>query len=360
MPQIKHDLTRTVLAVAHASPGWSASRSGCCAHSSGNDLGGHAGRDDLALLGRLERAFGNRRGLAVTVMTLALLLLLVVPMWAAIDTLADNSGRIAGWARRSLNRGCRRHRTSWHGFRLSAKRSRPPWAELAAAGPESLVGRLAPYAAGVGKWVVAEAGSVGFVFVRFLLVVALSAVMYANGEVAAAKVRRLGRRWRVIGRELGDPCRPGYPRRRHGRRRNGNCPDHAGWNRSRRRRRAVRGFPGALMLMFCIAQLGPGLILFSGGCLALLERRFDLGNRAVGLEPLRDDPGQLPAPFLDQAGGGFAAAAHLRRRHWGMTRFWTRSGFHRPGRAGRDLYAARGVDRRCAGRADDAGTSGPP
>jgi len=105
MPQIKHDLTRTVLAVA------------CIAGLVGISfwvlrpfLGAAIWAAMLVvttwpLLGRLERAFGNRRGLAVTVMTLALLLLLVVPMWAAIDTLADNSGRIAGWAKALAEQG---------------------------------------------------------------------------------------------------------------------------------------------------------------------------------------------------------------------------------------------------------------
>ena len=263
MNDIRHDLTRTVLAVA------------CLAGLVGVSfwilrpfLGATIWAAMLVvatwpLFRRLERVLGARRGLAVTLMTGALMLLLVVPMWAAIDTLADNSGRIAGWAKALAEQGLPPPpdfvaRIPFVGEKISAS-----WAELAAAGPESLVGRLAPYAAGVGKWVVAEAGSVGFVFVQFLLVVALSAVMYANGEVAAAKVRRLGRRL------AGD--------------RGENSVILAG--------QAIRGvamgvgvtaivqttlggiglavagvpfagFLAALMLMFCIAQLGPGLILF--------------------------------------------------------------------------------------------------
>src|SRR4051812_21953968 len=52
------------------------------------------------LLG-LQRRLGNRRGAAVTVMTLLLLLVLVVPIWLAIDTIVANSDeivRIAGSA----------------------------------------------------------------------------------------------------------------------------------------------------------------------------------------------------------------------------------------------------------------------
>ncbi|HMX54587.1 MAG TPA: AI-2E family transporter YdiK [Azospira sp.] len=263
MNDIRHDLTRTVLAVA------------CIAGLVGASfwilrpfLGATIWAAMLVvatwpLFLRLERMLGARRGLAVTLMTGALMLLLVVPMWAAIDTIADNSGRIAGWVKALAEQGLPTPPDFVARIPFVGEKLASVWGELAAAGPESLVGRLAPYASGMGKWVVAEAGSVGFVFVQFLLVVALSAVMYANGEVASAKIRRFGRRL------AGD--------------RGENAVILAG--------QAIRGvamgvgvtaivqttlggvglavagvpfagFLAALMLMFCIAQLGPGLILF--------------------------------------------------------------------------------------------------
>ena len=263
MNDIRHDLTRTVLAVA------------CIAGLVGASfwilrpfLGATIWAAMLVvatwpLFLRLERMLGARRGLAVTLMTGALMLLLVGPMWAAIDTIADNSGRIAGWVKALAEQGLPTPPDFVARIPFVGEKLASVWGELAAAGPESLVGRLAPYASGMGKWVVAEAGSVGFVFVQFLLVVALSAVMYANGEVASAKIRRFGRRL------AGD--------------RGENAVILAG--------QAIRGvamgvgvtaivqttlggvglavagvpfagFLAALMLMFCIAQLGPGLILF--------------------------------------------------------------------------------------------------
>src|SRR5690242_1970587 len=46
------------------------------------------------LLLSLQARLGNRRGRAVTVMTLALMLVLVVPIWLAIDTIVENSDEI--------------------------------------------------------------------------------------------------------------------------------------------------------------------------------------------------------------------------------------------------------------------------
>ena len=46
----------------------------------------------------LQARLWNRRALAVTVMTLVLLLLFVVPFWFAIGIIVRNAGQIVGWA----------------------------------------------------------------------------------------------------------------------------------------------------------------------------------------------------------------------------------------------------------------------
>jgi predicted PurR-regulated permease PerM len=57
-----------------------------------------------------------------------------------------------------------------------------------------LATKAAPYAGNLTRWFVSEVGSFGLVFVQFLLTVALSAVLYASGEKAAASARRFGYR----------------------------------------------------------------------------------------------------------------------------------------------------------------------
>jgi predicted PurR-regulated permease PerM len=137
------------------------------------------------------------------------------------------------------------------------------WAQAADTGSVGLLSKLLPYADDIAKWFVAQAGSVGLVFVQFLLTVVLAAVMYSGGEGAALAVRRFGRRLAGV---QGD-----------------NAVVLAG--------QAIRGvalgvgvtavlqaglggiglgiagvpFAGlltAVMLLLCIAQLGPGLVMF--------------------------------------------------------------------------------------------------
>ena len=122
--------------------------------------------------------------------------------------------------------------------------------------------KLAPHAGAMVKWTTSKFGSIGLLFVQFLLTVIIAAVMYAGGESAAAAVKRFGRR-------LAGP-------------RGENIVVLAG--------QAIRGvalgvgvtalvqsalggiglaivgipFAGlltAMMLMLCIAQLGPALVL---------------------------------------------------------------------------------------------------
>ena len=58
----------------------------------------------------LEHTLGGRRWLAVTVLTLSVLLVLVVPLFLAIGTLLANTNRIAAWAQGLFAGGLPRRR----------------------------------------------------------------------------------------------------------------------------------------------------------------------------------------------------------------------------------------------------------
>lgn len=146
------------------------------------------------LMRRLQRAFGGSRALAAAAMTFVLLLLFVVPLTLAVVTIASNADRIVDAARAVA------------AFRMNEP---PPWLlalpmvgallgelwlELAAAGLDGVFERLTPYAGNLTRWFVAEVGSVGFLVVQFLLTVLLAAVMYMDGETWANNALRIGRR----------------------------------------------------------------------------------------------------------------------------------------------------------------------
>ena len=63
-----------------------------------------------------------------------------------------------------------------------------------ASGVDGLMERLGPYAGMLTKWFVSEVGNVGYLLVQFLLTVGLAAVMYLDGEAWADTALRIGER----------------------------------------------------------------------------------------------------------------------------------------------------------------------
>ena len=215
------------------------------------------------LLKSLEQRLGGRRSLAVTGMTLGMLLVLVVPLWLAIDTIVSHAEAMIGLGQQFFATGLPQP-PAWVGsVPLVGGKLSAFWGQLADAGPQGLLAKLQPYAAQSGQWLLAEVGGLGFMLLQFLLIVLVSAILYASGETAAAGVLRFGRR---LAGERGE-----------------NSIILAG--------QAIRGVAlgvgvtaivqtvlggiglaiagvpfasllSALMLMLCIAQLGPGLVLF--------------------------------------------------------------------------------------------------
>ena len=142
----------------------------------------------------VQRRLWQSRGLAVTVMTLALLMVLLAPLAAGIIAIAQNADRFIGWAR-SLPAFSVPPPPDWIarvpmvGSKLAAK-----WAQVSALGPEAISAYLAPYAKVLAAWFVAQVGGVGILLVEFLLTVIIAAILYSGGESVAAGTRRFARR----------------------------------------------------------------------------------------------------------------------------------------------------------------------
>jgi predicted PurR-regulated permease PerM len=142
---------------------------------------------------RLERWFGGRRGPAVAVMTLALLLVLIVPLYFAVTTIVDQADRIAGLVRMlpTFRLPPPPHWVSE--LPLVGQGAAERWA-AAAADPEQLTQRLAPHVRTAVAWFGAQAGSFGSMLLHFLLTVLIAAILYAKGEAGAEQLRRFFRR----------------------------------------------------------------------------------------------------------------------------------------------------------------------
>jgi predicted PurR-regulated permease PerM len=145
------------------------------------------------MLGVQARLWG-KRGLAVAVMTLALLLVFVVPFSLAVATIVENADQIADWAK-SLRKLALTAPPDWVGrIPLAGPKLSAAWQEIASAGQEGLFARLTPYAGKVVQWFAAQAGSVGMMAVQFLLTVGITAILYSKGETVAGGVCRFVRR----------------------------------------------------------------------------------------------------------------------------------------------------------------------
>ena len=142
----------------------------------------------------LQKRLWGRRWLAVTVMTVTLLMVFIIPFTLAIVSIIERADDIVGWVQ-SLATFAMPSAPAWieHlplvGPKIAAK-----WNEIAAIPTAELSQRLAPHTQKVVGWLVGRAGSVGMIIVQFLLTVAISAILYATGETAADGVRRFARR----------------------------------------------------------------------------------------------------------------------------------------------------------------------
>ena len=148
-----------------------------------------------------QRRSGGRRWLAVTAMSVILLLVLVVPLSAAIVTVVTNVDEVVGWAKNMRDYQLPPPPAWLASLPLVGARAVELWNEVAVEGFKVLAIKITPYAGGVSSWIVSQIGSLGAVFLQFVLTVVAAAVLYANGESAADWILRFGAR---LGGERGE------------------------------------------------------------------------------------------------------------------------------------------------------------
>jgi predicted PurR-regulated permease PerM len=146
------------------------------------------------LLLHTQTWLGGRRSLAVMVMTIALLLILVVPLYFGIAAIVENAKRLVEWSE-SLATFSVPPLPAWvESLPLVGGRIAARWQTLAAARPEDVASHLAPYARALVLWFVGQVGGVGLLLLQFLLTVIIAAILYANGETATRGADRFARR----------------------------------------------------------------------------------------------------------------------------------------------------------------------
>jgi len=146
------------------------------------------------ILIRLEARLKNRRGLSVSIMTLALLLIFISPLLSAILVIIQRSDDIYGWVE-SLSTFTIPPPPGWvKTFPLIGPKLAEVWEPYTALGMKGIGPYLAPYSRKVATWFLTQAGTAGMLIVEFLFTVILAAMFYAKGESVSAWILRFARR----------------------------------------------------------------------------------------------------------------------------------------------------------------------
>jgi predicted PurR-regulated permease PerM len=142
----------------------------------------------------LQQRLGNRRIIAVAIMTSLMLLVLVLPLTVAIVTIVANADDIVAWTK-NLSQLELPTMPAWvAGLPLVGERIAQEWNLLAVAGPGALGARIAPYVGTGMRWLFGQLGNIGLILLEFLMTAIIAAIFYNSGEAMGAWMRGLARR----------------------------------------------------------------------------------------------------------------------------------------------------------------------
>jgi len=212
---------------------------------------------------KLQARLWGKRWLAILMMTALLLLVLIIPLCYAILTILDHSDDMVGWVK-SLSTFQIPQPPGWlEKVPVVGDSASERWQQYAAVRPEELSKMLSPYASKTVRWFVGQSGNFSLLLLHFLLSIGIAMVLYANGEAVAGGIRKFARR---LAGQPGDAVALLSARAVRGVALGivvtafvqALCGGLGLW---------AAGVPAAVlltavMLILCIAQIGPGLVLF--------------------------------------------------------------------------------------------------
>lgn len=138
----------------------------------------------------IQRRCGGRRWIATIVMLLLLLFVIVLPLYQVIATLALHGGAIMA-AIKSLPDYALLAPPAWVGsIPLAGPRIAHEWQALSDAGAGGLLARLEPYLTIAARWLLGHAAIVGVFAMHMLITVVIAGILYSRGDVAAQFVLR--------------------------------------------------------------------------------------------------------------------------------------------------------------------------
>jgi predicted PurR-regulated permease PerM len=142
----------------------------------------------------VQRRVGNRRWIATAVMLIILLFVIALPLYEAISTLAVHGSDIMGTIK-GLPQYALAPPPSWVGdIPLAGERITHEWQTLSDAGPGGLLAKLEPYLTIVARWMLGHAAAVGVFVIHMFVTIIIAGILYNQGEAAARFVVRFATR----------------------------------------------------------------------------------------------------------------------------------------------------------------------
>lgn len=146
------------------------------------------------LMRRVQAGLGGRRALAVTVMTTAVALVVLIPLFAAIGAIVSRSDQIIAFVAGAPSLRLPTPPLWLADIPLIGEPLSSRWLALAQTDLPELLHLARPYVGTVTQWFVSAAGGFGGTLVLLFLTIIFAAILYARGETAAAWCVRFGHR----------------------------------------------------------------------------------------------------------------------------------------------------------------------
>ena len=142
----------------------------------------------------VQRRCGNRRWIATMVMLIILLVVIVLPLYEAISTLALHASDIMKTIR-GLPNYALPPPPDWVGeIPLAGQRIAHEWQMLSDSGPGGLLAKLEPYATIAARWVLGRAAIVGVFVMHMFITIIIAGILYNQGDAAARFIVRFATR----------------------------------------------------------------------------------------------------------------------------------------------------------------------
>lgn len=138
----------------------------------------------------IQSRLAGSRTLAALAMTLLLLLVFVLPLVGTVSTLVSHADEIVQWVNSAQSLKIPQAPQWLRDFPVAGDRLAAYWNDFAQTG----FAPLKPYAKEAFGWLAGQVGTVGSALVHIMFTVVISAILYAQGDTAAAGFRHFCRR----------------------------------------------------------------------------------------------------------------------------------------------------------------------